>query len=104
MTQQTPPTPDGLTRKLRTDTELLDSLIACAHRGCCPGIIFDDNGHWAVTDDGMQNVPFGPEPIDIQTTFYVRKDKWLPSLRDAINAYLDEDEEGDEQNTEEVST
>lgn len=80
----------------RTDTELLNGLEAAVEQGACPGIINDDDGHWAVTDDGMQNVPnAGGPPIDIQTTFFVKADKWKGTLRAAINAYLDEKPDGD---------
>lgn len=59
------------------------------HTGACPGLVNDDNGHWAVSGSGMQSVPMGDEPIDvIQTTFYIEAAQWEPSIREAIEKYL----------------
>lgn len=74
---------------LRSDAELLDALEQAAHRGSCPGVINDDAGRWAVSEDGMQNVPDNDVPIDISTTFFVEADQWRPSIREAIRAWLD---------------
>ncbi|HEV8364578.1 MAG TPA: hypothetical protein VGQ52_13770 [Gemmatimonadaceae bacterium] len=74
-----------------TDTGLLDGLEQAAGEGACPGIINDDNGHWAVSDSGIQNVPMDDGPADINTTFFVTADQWKPTIREAIRAYLDED-------------
>lgn len=78
----------------RTDTELLDAIEAAVDRGSCPGIINDDNGNWAVSEEGVQNVPDpnGP-PIDIHTTFFISADKWKPSIREAINHWIDSEDE-----------
>jgi hypothetical protein len=85
---------------MRTDTELLDALEALVDRGDCPGIIRqgvrvpglvnDDNGNWAVSASGMQNVVCGDEPSDVETTFFIEAKDWKPTLREAINYYLDE--------------
>jgi hypothetical protein len=82
---------------MRTDTELLDALEALVNRGCCPGIINDDNGHWAVTGDGMQNVVCGDEPQDVQTTFFVEAAQWRKTIREAIEVFVnaaDDDYDG----------
>jgi hypothetical protein len=52
-------------------------------------LICDDFGHFAVTCDGMQNVP-SETPADIQTTFYVDKKEWQNSIREAILHYIKE--------------
>lgn len=78
-------------RKKRTDTELLDGLEAKVDRGDCPGIINDDNGHWAVSGTGIQNVVTG-KPKDVQTTFFVKAKEWRTTIREAIEAYLNERE------------
>ena len=76
---------------MRTDTELLDGVEALVRQGACPGIINDDSGHWAVSETGMQNLNMEDDgPFDCQTTFFVEKSKWHPTLRDAIAAFLDE--------------
>ena len=74
---------------MRTDTELLDGLAALVATGGCPGVINDDNGHWAVSGSGMQNVVCGDEPQDVQTTFFVDAADWKGTIREAIEAYLD---------------
>lgn len=56
------------------------------NEGWCVSLINDDNGHWALTDEGMQNVPDhwakDDEPDDIVTTFFIGKELWAdtPSL------------------------
>jgi len=78
---------------MRTDTELLDGLEALVKNGDCPGIINDDNGHWAVSGEGVQNVVCGPETEDVHTTFFVEAKDWKDTIREAINAYLDDAQE-----------
>lgn len=90
---------------MRSDTELLDALESLARNGDCPGIIplgegvkvpglvNDDNGHWAVSDRGMQNVVCGDEPSDVQTSFFIEAKYWRPTIRAAIELYLDESEQ-----------
>ena len=73
----------------RTDTQLLDGLEALVDKGECPAVLNDDNGHWAVSGTGMQTICSDGGPYDIKTSFYVAKDQWKPSIRDAINTYLD---------------
>ena len=68
-----------------TDKELIDWLEL--QEGC--GLISDDFGHWAVTGDGMQNVPDNT-PTDIQTTFFISKEQWKPSIREAILSVMEE--------------
>lgn len=76
---------------MRTDRDLLDGLERLTMAGHCPGIINDDNGHWAVTGDGVQTLPARTgEPIEIHTTFIVPSGAWYPDIRTAINSYLDE--------------
>ena len=70
------------------DTERLDWLES--HFGF--GLISDDNGHWAVAGDGVQTCPDGPEPQEIDTTFFVEADKWKDSVREAIDEAVDENQ------------
>ena len=51
-------------------------VLKLVNGGACPALINDDNGHWALAFDGVQNVPMNSEPCDIQTTFFVEKDLW----------------------------
>ena len=49
-------------------------------KGQCPGLIFDDNGHWALSLEGAQNVPIGPDPQDIATSFFLSADMWCETV------------------------
>jgi len=69
-----------------TDKERFDWLEIIASAGACPGLVHDDNGHWAVSITGMQNVPEGEKPSDISTSFFVEASEWRPSARDAVDA------------------
>lgn len=73
-----------------TDTERIDALIQLASEGDCPALINDDNGHWAVTSDGIQTLPQGDEPGDVQTTFYIEAGHWFDDPRAAIDEYVRE--------------
>ena len=53
--------------------EVIEKL---ADEGHCPGLIYDDNGHWALSLEGAQDVPIGPDPQDIATSFFVNADMW----------------------------
>jgi hypothetical protein len=72
-----------------TDTERLDWLTETGM-----SLINDDFGNWAVTSDGMQNVPKNP-PDDIETTFFIEKAQWRPSVREAIDAAKEDWEKDD---------
>jgi len=47
-------------------------------------LVSDDAGHWAVVFTGIQNIPMNA-PEDIHTTFWIEKDKWCKSVREAID-------------------
>ena len=68
----------------RTDTERLDWL----ERQEGSALVSDDFGSWAVVTEGVQNVPMNP-PDDIQTTFWIEKKHWKPSVRAALDAAMD---------------
>lgn len=73
-----------------TDTELLNWLEEITHEGYCPAVLFDDNGHWTVAFDGMQNVPMEEGPCDISASFFAEEEKWYPTIREAILAAMNE--------------
>lgn len=68
---------------MNSDTDLLDFLESCEGAA----LISDDAGNWAVSGDGVQNIPDDP-PQDISTCFFIEKDQWRPSVREAIKAYM----------------
>jgi hypothetical protein len=70
------------------DTERLNWLEA----NDAYSLINDDNGHWACVSDGMQNVPMDTEACDIQTTFFIEKDQWQNTIREAIDFAIKEQE------------
>lgn len=59
--------------------------------GYAPCLVYDDEGHWAVSMDGIQNVVIGP-PVDVSLDIFVGKDMWKDTIREAINYYLEIDE------------
>lgn len=60
--------------------------------GCA--LVNDDNGHWAVTWNGMQNVVSGDEPQEVETTFFISANEWHNTVMEAI-AFVQEDMESD---------
>lgn len=73
-----------------TDTERLNWL----EKNNAFSLVNDDNGHWACVADGMQNVPMDESACDIQTTFFIEKDLWQDSIREAIDFAIKKFEEG----------
>lgn len=67
---------------MNSDTDLLDFLESCDGAA----IISDDAGNWAVSGNGMQDVPDDP-PQDISTCFFIERSEWRGSVREAIDAY-----------------
>lgn len=74
------------------DTERINWLEQMVETGSCPGLINDDNGHWAVSFEGAQDCPLSDEPETITTTFFVEAHQWYPSIREAIDAAMREAE------------
>ena len=70
---------------MRTDTERLDWLEQ--QQG--DALISDDNKLWAVSGTGFQPVP-EEMPTDMTLTYLVRAEEWRPSIRQAIDAVMDE--------------
>ena len=70
---------------MNTDTQRLDWLAT--QTGI--GLIHDDFDHWAVAGCGFQNIPENV-PDDIQTSFFIEKNEWKPSIREAIDAAMTE--------------
>jgi len=64
--------------------------------GWAPCLLYDDNGNFAISGDGMQSIS---EEADDQELFhFIKKDMWKETIREALNYYLDheEDEEDEE--------
>jgi len=66
-----------------TDTERIDWL----QNQSGAALVNDDQGFWAVSFNGMQNLPMNP-PDDVRTLFVIKKDEWKGSAREAIDAAM----------------
>lgn len=58
--------------------------------GQAPNLLYDDNGNWAVTSEGFQNVVSGDEPEDVETHFFLEANNWKSTPREALLHYLNE--------------
>jgi len=56
--------------------------------GGSPSLLYDDRGMFAIVSEGFQNVP-EEGGNDMYFNFYVTADNWKPTIREAINYYLD---------------
>ena len=56
--------------------------------GAAPCVMYDDNGMFAITDDGYQPVVTGDEKIEGEITVFVEKEQWFKSIRDALGYYI----------------
>ena len=61
--------------------QVVEKLVETGH---CPGLLFDDDGRWALSLEGMQNCPPGGEPFDVCTSFYVEAGMWYDTAPLAI--------------------
>ena len=59
--------------------------------GHTPNLLYDDNGHWAVSADGYQNVVSGDVPEDVETHFYIEAEDWKNSPKEALYKFLHDD-------------
>ena len=60
-------------------------------------LISDDFGHWACVVEGFQSLPDSPEmPDDIDTCFFVKKEDWHNSIREAIDYAIKQEEQDHE--------
>lgn len=81
---------------IKTNFDILEFdfvMEQLSHLGWCVNLLNDDNGHWAVTCDGYQNLVYGDEPEDVETHFFVEAKEWQNSPKDALYKFLQEDNE-----------
>lgn len=66
------------------------------HFGWAPQVIYDDNGHFAISTAGY--APVSENLIEGTFTAFVKKDQWATSIREALAIFLDnlEPDEPDE--------
>jgi hypothetical protein len=59
--------------------------------GEAPVLLYDDNGHWAITGDAYQSVVTG-EPEDVDIAFRVEAKHWKNTIREALDDYLNDED------------
>ena len=78
------------------DTGRIEWLEKQTRKGGCPALVYDDNGHWALSWTGMQNVVTGKNGEEVRTSVHVPAKAWKPSIRKAIDAAIKEGQAGGE--------
>jgi hypothetical protein len=59
-------------------------------KGFSPSLVHDDNGHWAISGDGIQNIPTENKTQDVSLTVFVELKKWKKTIKKAMLHYLNE--------------
>lgn len=68
----------------------IDFIIeALNSTGKCVSIAYDDDGHYAVCQDGYGQVNLTDEPIDMSFSFHVQKEYWCDTIREALVRFLE---------------
>lgn len=61
-----------------------------ANAGYCLSLVFDDDGRWAVSDEGMTQSPMSEaghtEPVSVSST--IHPGQWKPSIREAVAVFV----------------
>ena len=80
-----------------TDEERIDWIESLTKQGLCPGLVFNDNGWWAVLTEGHQSLDFADPPTErFDTSFMCESEeswRWKPTVREAIDCVHDREEE-----------
>ena len=85
--------PAGPERDIARDAARLQFLEDETMLGKAPNLVFDDDGNWCVSYPGMQPTPRGDGAVYDETasiTCIVEPHEWRPSLREAIDAAMEE--------------
>jgi len=56
--------------------------------GQSPSLLYDDDGHFAMVTDGYQSV-VTDGPMDCELHFYIEKEYWFDTVREALYNYLE---------------
>jgi len=78
----------SLIKENRSDIPLETIIEELTKLGLAPSVLYDDNGHFAISDSGMQTVSI--EKDDVDMVFWVEKNEWFNTIREALDSYLDE--------------
>jgi len=68
---------------------IIEQLTKLGHS---PALLYDDDGRFAIICDGYQSVP-QDEASDIEMQYFVEKKHWKNSIREALDYYLDSEDE-----------
>jgi hypothetical protein len=77
------------------DTARIDWIERKAAEGWTPNLVYDDDGHFAVSFEGFQPIPQGDgagyaEPVTVGA--FVEPGDWHPSVRAAIDAAMSKEQ------------
>jgi hypothetical protein len=84
------------TRKLeeaRKDAERLNQFENWADEGLCPALVFNDDGKWAVSFEGMQSMDYGSTHYSV----FVPESEWCDSPKEAIDQAIEQGKGGDDE-------
>lgn len=56
--------------------------------GAAPNLLYDDNGHFAISGDGFQPVSLDIKVSDLTISTLITKNQWKPTIREALKHYL----------------
>lgn len=56
--------------------------------GDAPQLMYDDNGHFAFSEDCLAPVTFDKFDESVQFTVFIEPDYWFDNIRDALEYYL----------------
>jgi len=69
----------------------VDIIIQALTRlGWAPQVLYDENGMFAVSGDGMAPVVTGEQRLEGHMTTFVGSHQWFPTIREALQQYLNE--------------
>jgi hypothetical protein len=82
---------DEIQRLISENFEVLPFDFILVHFtkfGEAPSLLYDDNGHFAVSGDGFQEVPLGNDPETIVISTLVKQEYWKKSPKEALKYYM----------------
>lgn len=56
--------------------------------GLCPNLIFDDNGYWGISSNGIQGIRGKDE--DLEVIDFVEARFFKPTIREAVKYYVEQ--------------
>lgn len=74
----------ALLKELKLWNDVEHTLELLAEEGGCPCLLNNDDGYWALSFDGMQNVPSGEKKEDVAICCFIEADDWQKTIYDAV--------------------